>query len=381
MKKKVFVMAGYYTPSIKGGGPVRSIKSLVDNLTNDLEFYILAHDRDLGDAEPFENITLNEWVTVGNANVYYSNISNLKFREFVDIVNSVECDTLYLNSFFNFKLSIVPLILRKLGKIKSKKVVVAPRGEFSSGALGLKANKKKIYISIVKKIGLYTGVTWHPTAEIEKNDVIKIFGNNIEYVLANNLTEDYRNLKYDKEIYKTEGSLKVIFISRIHPKKNLMKAIEFLESVKGRVEFSIYGPLEDSIYWSECKLRIDNLPSNIKVSYQGIIGHEDIMSVFKKHHVFLFPTLGENFGHVISEALVGGCPVIISDQTPWNNLKDINVGWDINLNDEQQFIASIQKYVDMNYEDYRKTSESSFNYGKSMSNNEKDFQQYLRLFE
>jgi hypothetical protein len=40
-----------------------------------------------------------------------------------------------------------------------------------------------------------------------------------------------------------------------------------------------------------------------------------------EYDLFLFPTLGENYGHVISEALASGCPVVISDQTPWRNLE------------------------------------------------------------
>jgi glycosyltransferase involved in cell wall biosynthesis len=34
----------------------------------------------------------------------------------------------------------------------------------------------------------------------------------------------------------------------------------------------------------------------------------------------VFPTLGENFGHVIAESLSASCPVICSDQTPWNDV-------------------------------------------------------------
>jgi len=38
------------------------------------------------------------------------------------------------------------------------------------------------------------------------------------------------------------------------------------------------------------------------------------------YDAFIFPTLGENFGHVIIESLSAGCPVLCSDQTPWNDV-------------------------------------------------------------
>ena len=111
-----------------------------------------------------------------------------------------------------------------------------------------------------------------------------------------------------------------------------------------------------------------------------MLNHEDIISVFNKHHVFLFPTLGENFGHVISEALIGGCPVIISDQTPWRNLEEAQVGWDIKLNCTQKFIESIQKCVDLDEDRYRQLSTNAFNFGKSLSNNTADINQSIQMF-
>ena len=45
----------------------------------------------------------------------------------------------------------------------------------------------------------------------------------------------------------------------------------------------------------------------------------------------ILPTLGENFGHVIVEAWTAGCPVLVSDRTPWRQLASHGVGWDVAL--------------------------------------------------
>ena len=50
-----------------------------------------------------------------------------------------------------------------------------------------------------------------------------------------------------------------------------------------------------------------------------------------KHHVFLFPTLGENFGQVILEAMTAGCAILISDATPWRGLQEKGYGWELPL--------------------------------------------------
>ena len=125
-----------------------------------------------------------------------------------------------------------------------------------------------------------------------------------------------------------------------------------LGGVLGDVSFDIYGPAEDAVYWSECQKLISALPPNVRVEYQGQIEHEDIARVFGEHDLFLFPTLGENFGHVICEALLAGCPVLISDQTPWRGLQDRGAGWDVPVDDNDRFSAILQQCIDADEEWY-----------------------------
>lgn len=380
MKKKVLVLAGYYVPSVKGGGPIQSIKNLVDNLSDKLDFYILASDRDLGDEQPFYGVKTDKWVLVGSAKVFYINTKELTLRRLVEIINSVDYDALYLNSFFSYKFSIAIIVLSKLKRLTAKPIILAPRGQFSLGALGLKSSKKKLYIKVVKALGLYKDIMWHATAETEKKDIEILLGEKVNIKVASNLTADYRGIKYDKDIEKYPGELKVVFVSRIHPKKNLKKAIASLKDLHGKVEFNIYGPLEDKEYWTECEKVINSLPQNVEVEYRGLLNHDEIMGVFKEHHVFLFPTLGENFGHVISEALIGGCPLIISDQTPWRGLEELSVGWDIALSDEDKFRKVLKHCMDLSKEEYTSLSMNAFEYGKKHSNSQDDISKAYELF-
>jgi glycosyltransferase involved in cell wall biosynthesis len=380
MRKKVLIFAEYYIPGIKGGGPIQSIKNLVDNLSDKIEFYILTSDRDMGDKLPYSNIKKDTWILVDKAKVLYTDIRKLNLFKLTKIINSSNINAIYLNSFFSYKLSISVVLLSKFKLIKPEQLILAPRGEFSPGAYGLKQEKKRMYITIAKKLGLYKGITWHATAENERKDIENIFGENVNIIIASNLTENYKNLLYDKNIEKSKGYLRIVFISRIHPIKNLKKAIEFLKNVNGKIEFNIYGPIEDKAYWSECETIIENLPKGLKVSYKGIVNHNMIMEIFKSHHVLLFPTLGENFGHVISEALIGGCPVIISDQTPWKNLKENNIGADLSLDYEDRFEEIIQFYINLDKTQYDILSENAFEYGKKTSNKEEDIKKTLDLF-
>ena len=379
MKRRVFVVASYYVPCVKGGGPIRSLKNLVDQLADRIDFYILTSDRDLGDSEPLDGVCIDQWNQIGPARVFYTDLRKLLSRRLVELIESTGCDTVYLNSFF-LETSIKIVLLSKLGRLGSKRIILAPRGELSKGALSFKRLRKRLYISVAKALRLYTQVVWHATAENELLDIQEVFGKEANIVVARNLTDDYQDLTYSKSIKKQPGELRIVFISRIHPKKNLKKAIELLMGLKGKVVFDIYGPIEDGEYWRECQQIIVDLPENITVGYKGILDYSHVLDVFRRYHVFLFPTLGENFGHVVSEALIGGCPVIISDQTPWRNLEERHAGWDIPLSDEKAFHKVLQYCVDMNNEEYDELSRSAFDYGRKMSNREQDIRQTYKLF-
>jgi glycosyltransferase involved in cell wall biosynthesis len=380
MKKKVLIMAGYYVPSVKGGGPIQSIKNLVDNLSDKIDFYIVAADRDLGDDNPFENIKVDEWIKVGEANVFYTNKSLLTWKKVQDLICCIDYNVLYLCSFFAYKDSIIPIILNKINRISPKKIIVSPRGQFSKGALSLKSFKKLMYLKLSKFLGLYSGITWHATTDIEKTDIQKIFGTNINIKIAGNLTKNYQNVIYNKSLAKIPGELKIVYISRIHPMKNLLQVLELLKKINKKIEFSIYGPVEDGYYWGKCKEAIKQLPKNIIVNYYGLISNEKVNEIYDKNHIFILLTLGENFGHAISEALIGGCPVVISDRTPWRELETHQVGWDVPLENEKVIVNVLKECVEMDNPKYQEMSMNAYLFSKNISNSQKRIRTYLEMF-
>ncbi len=380
MKKKILIITDYYKPSIKGGGPIQSIKNLVDNLGNAIDFYILTSDRDLGDKKPFDSVIADEWIDIEKASIYYTDISSLNWRKVKKLIESIDCDILYLNSFFSFRTSVIPVVLHKFRKINIKTVFLNPRGQFSKGALNIKGFKKSVFIKLVNLFNLYNDISWHATTKIEKEDIQKIFGKSIDIYTANNLTQNYSNIQYEKCLLKKTGELKLVYIARIHPMKNLLQTLELLQYVEGNVEFNIYGPIEDNAYWNKCVTVLNKLNESINVNYLGQIANEKVNSIYKKNHVAILLTRGENFGHSISEALIGGCPVIISDRTPWRNLQCYNAGYDISLGNNEKLINCINKYVKMDNNTYQSSSNAAFNYAKNESNTLDTITSYYKMF-
>ncbi|PTL37902.1 glycosyltransferase family 4 protein [Alkalicoccus saliphilus] len=380
-KRTILIFTDYYLPGYKAGGPIRSISNLVEHLSEDFEFKIITRDRDTQDSEPYPNIQSDNWNKVGKAQVYYLSPQNQTYKSILNILKSTNYDCLYLNSFFSYKFSLYPLLAEKIFVKKSKKVIVAPRGEFSEGALKLKSKKKKTYIQFFKSLKLHKQVVWHASTIYEKKDVENIFKNN-KIVTALNLpkplSENNININSTK---KVENKLRIIFVSRITEKKNLIYALKLLQDVKGNIEFNIYGMISDQNYWEECLSMINQLPSNVKVSFHGPIENEDVPGRMAEHHMFLFPTYGENYGHVIVEALSSGCPVVISDQTPWKKLSEKEVGYDIPLKNKEEFKEALNKFLTMNNGDFQRMASKAKEYGKSIVTNSASIEDNKKLFQ
>jgi glycosyltransferase involved in cell wall biosynthesis len=302
-------------------------------------------------------------------------------RDFKRLLCSTEYDVLYLNSFFSPNFTIKPLLLRRLLLIPDRSLIVAPRGEFSFGALGIKSLKKRIYLLAAKVFGLYRGNVWQASSEHEEADIRRWFGRGVPVVVTPNLPPVIHSAdELPPKNKKTASCLKIIFLSRISRKKNLDGALKMLNGLNGQVQFNIYGPMEDKDYWADCQKIIGSLSGNIQVRYCGSVEHDKVCAVMREHDLFFFPTLGENFGHVILEALCAGCPVLISDQTPWRDLEKKGVGWDLPLGKTELFQKVLQRCVDMNNEEFVRLSDKARGYGLQVSQDDKVVEQNRRLF-
>lgn len=383
--KRILIPLGYYLPGYKAGGPIRSIANLVELLGDEYAFFILTPDRDFGDKVPYEGLTPNAWQTVGKARVKYLSPDQLTLQAWAKQLGELEYDLVYLNGFFALQTRHT-LLLRRLGRLPPCPMVIAPRGEFSPGALRFKWLKKRIYISLALRLGLYDGLIWHATTQVESADIQKTLGRFISnlqarIIIAPNLAT--RSSSQPTQMVKQSNAVRIVFLSRISRKKNLNFALSILKGLRGSVTFDIYGPLEDRVYWQECQTIVHELPSNIQVTYRGVRSPEQVPQVLAGYHLFFLPTHGENFGHAVIEALSVGLPVLISDQTPWRNLADRNIGWDLPLSDPERFKQVLQHVVAMDHAEFSAWSSSARRYAEEIIEQQSQAgrQMYRYLFE
>ncbi|WP_414901953.1 glycosyltransferase [Sphingomonas flavalba] len=340
----VLVSVDHYLPGYKAGGPIRSIANMVAQLGDTFHFHIVAVDRDLGDDHGYPGVVPNTWTDCGKARVFYRTPGRAGWRALLDSLADIDFDLLYLNSFFSTDATLRFLAYHRLGRIARRPVLLATRGELSRGALALKAPKKRAFIAIAKVLGLYRGVTFHASSDYEAEDIKNIFGPSICISVASNLStnEKLAELKHNSDNYRR---IRGVFLSRISQKKNLLGAIDILDDPGvPDMDLDIYGTLENKAYWEACQENIAKLHGNVRVKYCGALHHDAVLDTLSGYDFFFFPTLGENFGHVIAEALAVGLPVLISDQTPWRDLQAKGVGADLPLDQPEAFRAWIRQF-------------------------------------
>jgi len=352
--KILIIMDGFF-PGKKYGGPPVSVSNFCSLMINE-ECFIVTRNHDKDEKEEYKGIKSNEWIERNNCHVKYLSNKMYGLKKFDEIIQEIKPDVLYLQGLF--QPCVLPCLL--LAKKRKVNVLLAPRGELCKGAFK-KKYKKIPYIGFLRLSGLIKDIAYQSTSEEETNAIHKILGASYSTIHYLTNVPSISNIKYVRNT-KEIGVGRFVFISRIHPKKNLITAIKLLNNIKGKACFDIYGPIEDDEYWKKCQDEISKLPPNIVVKYQGLLSHNEVHKVFSRYDAFLFPTYSENYGHVIAEALNVGTPVIISDNTPWCDINYTGAGWAIPLEQGHKYEEAINVIVSNNQFQQDEMEKACFEY-------------------
>ena len=340
----------YYLPGYKAGGPVRSVANLIEALGEEFDFRVICLDRDHTEDAPYESAVEGTWQHVGKARVRYVSTRGTRPWTLLHLIHALQPDLVYLNSYFDPAFSVPLLWMRRLGWLRQVPLLLAPRGEFSSGALILKQAKKRLYLRVARWAGIHRAVRWHASTAAEKSDIARALRVS---PAAIHVAVDLTNMRAQSPVMReaaVDPVLRIVFVSRVSPMKNLTFALRVANRLRTPACFDIWGPHEDRDYWAQCEVLMRQAPPHVAITYRGVVEHSHVQEVMAGYDVFFLPTLGENFGHVIMEAMSVGTPVLISDCTPWRGLADLGVGHDLPLADEDAFVAALESYSGMSTE-------------------------------
>ena len=333
-KPVILILFDYFFPGYRAGGPVQSLMNLVTCLHENYTFKVIANPYDLNETEHYQGIRLNEWnkVDIDNnveVSVWYTDLTKATLKDIRSIITDAAPDYIYINGIYSLPLFVYTLLLKSDFKKKfQSKIILSPRGMLQKGALTVKPAKKVAYLAVVKALGLTRNITWHLVDHdelIESRNTFTIR----HFVEVNNIPKrPYQSITYPD---KQPGTLKLVYLSLITEKKNLLLLLETLAMCQSAISLDVYGPVKDKPYWAECKKKMEALPAHISVNYKGDVLPNNVQYVLSQYHAMIMLTKGENFGHALYESFSVGRPVITSYFTPWNKLEEKQAGWNVDI--------------------------------------------------
>lgn len=371
MMKKILILTGRYLPGHKDGGPLRTIINLTEALFTEYEFYIACYDRDHGDLKPYENIKYNEWNSVGSARVWY--VKEGFFSKKLIQKLALGKDFIYLTGFFE-EYGYNTLLLKKTGKIKLP-LAIASMGVFAKDALAHGAVKKRLFIGACKALGLFKGIVWSVTSELEATDVKKTIGSNIQYVVA----EDLPRIKIPGRFKQADEKIGIVFLSRICEHKHpdiVIDAVSMMHN-KQNVSLSFFGPIQEKAFWDKCIQKLERV--DYKWNYGGDVPSDNVQEVLSHYDLFVLPSKSENYGHVIYEALSVGCIPVISNRTPWKDLEKENIGYEVQL-DAKSFAEKLNLLANMSADERNIMADNCVSYAKRKSEEVFETTGYRKIF-
>jgi glycosyltransferase involved in cell wall biosynthesis len=191
-------------------------------------------------------------------------------------------------------------------------------------ALRFSAWKKHIFWAFIQRRAFAKAAAWHATS-VQEADEIRAFGiKDPVGVIPNGVDLPDQIANHDP----ARSTRTVLFLSRIHPHKGLQTLLEaWRQLAQDRADWQlvIAGPDEGGHRaMLEAIVRDKRVP---RVVFSDPVYGEPKYTLFAGADLFVLPTLSENFGIAVAEALAAGVPAIVTNGAPWKGLNTNRCGW------------------------------------------------------
>ncbi len=200
--------------------------------------------------------------------------------------------------------------------------IISPHGALEPYALSNKVLRKKIAWRLVEHRRLSRARVVHATSVKEaKNLAAMIPGTPIAAVPVGIELPELPELKPARE-HKT-----ALFLSLIVPNKGLLTLLEAWSILRPEGwDLTVAGP-DPKGHLAQCQRAVKDYGLEDRVSFAGPAFDDKKWEMYKSADLFVLPTLSENFGIAIAEALACAVPVITTRGAPWEELLTHQCGW------------------------------------------------------
>ena len=366
---RVCLVSSSFYPAIFYGGPISSTWDLSKKLgEKNIEVYVSTTNADgnkrIKDIDTKEHIKQAENVFVRYYHEQLINIFSFSFLfgVFSDIKKS---DVVYIQYLFHYTVLFSLLFSVFLGK----KIILCPRGSFSSFTLSNKRSWLKRLWLFLFVSPLKNKIIWQASSYLEKEDIlfyfpkvdVKIIPDGIDVdSFSNSNKMDKKELlkKYTNKDFKNVSDV-VFSMGRLHKIKRfdiLINAFELYLDENKNAKLLIAGA-DDGVR-NALENQIKELKLEDSVFMIGLVNFSQKKELLSNCSFFSLSSDFESFGIVVSEALSCGVPVVVSDKTSWNNIERNNCGIFVK-NQKEDFCTAFHQIKERNF-----TSENCKRYVK-----------------
>ena len=163
IKRKLLIFIDWYYPAFKAGGPIKSVFNIAQTFKEDLEISIITSAYDLGEVNSLEGVPTDTWMTNEEIKVIYLKREQQSRSRLKELILEASPDIIYFNSLFSTAFTLKPIMIAK--RLGINGIIVAPRGMLGKAALEIKPLKKRVFLSIVRAMGIFANVQWHASTE------------------------------------------------------------------------------------------------------------------------------------------------------------------------------------------------------------------------
>lgn len=320
----------HYTPSIdlSSGGVGIYMQTLAKELGKLVELHIATHHDD-------------HELQIENCTVHYLSKSYQAIPQFQQIINELHPDVVHSNTCWAPMASFAVNCAKKM----NIPVVYSIHGMLEPWILNRHHWTRKVpALLLYQKKSLKNADVLLATAESERQNILKLGYNNQVEIVQNGV--DIHDISIKKDWKKTN---KIVFLSRIHPKKGIEFLIEAAAKLKSELTnqlFIIAGEGEDN-YCRQLQTMAERQGVKGLFSFVGGVYGEEKWMLLRDADIVVLPTYSENFGIIVAEALASGTPVITTQGTPWQELESHHCGWWTEIGTEP-LCKALKEYLNMN---------------------------------
>lgn len=294
-----------YLPATRYGGPILSVHALGRELA------VAGHTVHVAttsvDGERDSDVPLEVAVDVDGVKVWYSRSHYLRriywsrtLGRRVDALLPI-VDILHLHSVFLWP----TLRAARAARARGVPYVLSPRGMLVPELIAARGRlRKQAWIALFERSNLRGAAMIHATSRVEHDDLLRMDLGQLPPV---SVIPNGVDISDDPGLPR-DGSF--IFVGRLSWKKRIDWIVRALVQVRGAT-LDVLGPDTESVR-TQLQELAQQLGVSQRVNFHGEANRMDRDRMLWRARALILPSVSENFGNVVAEALACGCPAIVT---------------------------------------------------------------------